>query len=149
MLIYAWASHQLVIGGAVRGGDFYGVDTPNRTPYPVLYMGRNNPALAVHGDAVTHEPVLAGHPACGECRDRGCCGRREHRANHVAPRHPGCEEAGVPGAGLDVGRAESIDEYDDGTGCPGQFELVRLTPEARDRTAEYPGKPRSCDGRHR
>lgn len=44
---HAWASHQMIFGGAVRGGDFYGVNTPNGTPFPVLYQGRNNPSLAV------------------------------------------------------------------------------------------------------
>ena len=33
---HAWASHQFVAGGAVRGGDFYGVTTSNGTVFPTL-----------------------------------------------------------------------------------------------------------------
>lgn len=33
---HAWANHQFVIGGSVLGGDFYGVNTSNGTPYPTL-----------------------------------------------------------------------------------------------------------------
>lgn len=35
---HAWASHHFVIGGAVSGSDFYGVNTSNGTPYPTLIM---------------------------------------------------------------------------------------------------------------
>ncbi|HEV7645760.1 MAG TPA: DUF1501 domain-containing protein [Pyrinomonadaceae bacterium] len=33
---HAWANHMLVMGGAVLGGDFYGMNTSNGTPYPQL-----------------------------------------------------------------------------------------------------------------
>ncbi|CAN5685968.1 DUF1501 domain-containing protein [soil metagenome] len=33
---HAWANHLFVIGGSVIGGDFYGVNTSNGTPYPTL-----------------------------------------------------------------------------------------------------------------
>ncbi len=33
---HAWAAHQFVMGGAVRGGDFYGVPTSNGTVFPTL-----------------------------------------------------------------------------------------------------------------
>ena len=33
---HAWANHMLVIGGGVIGGDFYGVNTTNGTPFPTL-----------------------------------------------------------------------------------------------------------------
>lgn len=33
---HAWGNHALVLGGGVRGGDFYGMDTTNGTPYPTL-----------------------------------------------------------------------------------------------------------------
>ena len=36
---HAWGNHQLVVGGAVRGGDFYGVPGPNGTVFPVLQLG--------------------------------------------------------------------------------------------------------------
>lgn len=35
---HAWANHQFVIGGSVIGGNFYGFDTPNGTPYPTLTL---------------------------------------------------------------------------------------------------------------
>lgn len=35
---HAWATHVMAIGGAVRGGDFYGMDTSNGTPYPTLLL---------------------------------------------------------------------------------------------------------------
>lgn len=35
---HAWANHMFVIGGAVNGGDFYGVNTSNGTPFPTLTM---------------------------------------------------------------------------------------------------------------
>ncbi|CAA9418802.1 MAG: hypothetical protein AVDCRST_MAG74-2821 [uncultured Pyrinomonadaceae bacterium] len=35
---HAWANHMFVIGGAVNGGNFYGVNTSNGTPYPNLTM---------------------------------------------------------------------------------------------------------------
>ncbi len=35
---HAWANHMMVIGGAVNGGNFYGVNTSNGTPYPTLTM---------------------------------------------------------------------------------------------------------------
>ncbi|MGH8671798.1 MAG: DUF1501 domain-containing protein, partial [Burkholderiales bacterium] len=33
---HAWAAHQFVMGGSVRGGDFYGVTTSNGTVFPTL-----------------------------------------------------------------------------------------------------------------
>ena len=33
---HAWANHQFVIGGSVVGGDFYGINTSNGTPFPTL-----------------------------------------------------------------------------------------------------------------
>ncbi len=35
---HAWANHLFVIGGAVNGGNFYGTNTSNGTPYPTLVM---------------------------------------------------------------------------------------------------------------
>ncbi len=35
---HAWGNHMFVFGGAVNGGDFYGVNTSNGTPYPNLTM---------------------------------------------------------------------------------------------------------------
>ena len=35
---HAWANHQFVIGGAVSGGDFYGKNYSNGTPFPTLVM---------------------------------------------------------------------------------------------------------------
>jgi uncharacterized protein (DUF1501 family) len=39
---HAWGSHHFVVGGAVRGGDFYGVAGPNGTVFPVLQLGGPN-----------------------------------------------------------------------------------------------------------
>lgn len=36
---HAWGSHAFVMGGAVRGGDFYGVNSSNGTPFPTLLAG--------------------------------------------------------------------------------------------------------------
>jgi uncharacterized protein (DUF1501 family) len=33
---HAWANHTFVLGGSVLGGDFYGVNTTNGTPFPTL-----------------------------------------------------------------------------------------------------------------
>jgi uncharacterized protein (DUF1501 family) len=33
---HAWGNHLFVIGGAVKGGDFYGENTSNGTPFPTL-----------------------------------------------------------------------------------------------------------------
>jgi uncharacterized protein (DUF1501 family) len=35
---HAWASHSLIMGGSVIGGNFYGMNTSNGTPYPTLVM---------------------------------------------------------------------------------------------------------------
>ena len=35
---HAWGSHHFVMGGAVRGGDFYGVPGPNGTVFPTLQL---------------------------------------------------------------------------------------------------------------
>lgn len=40
---HAWANHAFVIGGSVLGGDFYGVNTANGTPYPTLTVGAAGP----------------------------------------------------------------------------------------------------------
>jgi uncharacterized protein (DUF1501 family) len=37
---HAWGNHQLVMGGSVVGGNFYGVTNPSSgTPWPVLTLG--------------------------------------------------------------------------------------------------------------
>ena len=33
---HAWGNHQFIIGGSVLGGDFYGMNTANGTPFPTL-----------------------------------------------------------------------------------------------------------------
>jgi uncharacterized protein (DUF1501 family) len=33
---HGWGNHLFVIGGSVNGGDFYGIDTANGTPFPTL-----------------------------------------------------------------------------------------------------------------
>ncbi len=40
---HAWGNHLFVIGGSVLGGDFYGMNTTNGTPYPTLVMGTAGP----------------------------------------------------------------------------------------------------------
>jgi uncharacterized protein (DUF1501 family) len=40
---HAWATHNFVIGGAVNGGDFYGINTSNGTPFPTLATGDAGP----------------------------------------------------------------------------------------------------------
>ncbi len=35
---HAWGNHHLVLGGAVRGGDFYGVPGPNGSVFPTLQL---------------------------------------------------------------------------------------------------------------
>ena len=35
---HAWANHVLVMGGAVLGGNFYGMNTSNGTPFPTLLL---------------------------------------------------------------------------------------------------------------
>ncbi len=45
---HAWGNHLFVIGGAVNGGNFYGVNTSNGTPYPTLVM--NGPDDADSGN---------------------------------------------------------------------------------------------------
>ena len=44
---HAWANHMFVMGGAVLGGDFYGMNTSNGTPFPQLV--RNGPDDADNG----------------------------------------------------------------------------------------------------
>ncbi|MEJ7653906.1 MAG: DUF1501 domain-containing protein, partial [Chloroflexia bacterium] len=39
---HAWGNHHFVAGGAVRGGDFYGVAGPSGTVFPVLQLGGPN-----------------------------------------------------------------------------------------------------------
>lgn len=36
---HAWGNHHFVVGGAVRGGDFYGMPGPNGSLYPTLQLG--------------------------------------------------------------------------------------------------------------
>jgi len=36
---HAWGNHLFVIGGSVLGGDFYGVNASNGTPFPTLTFG--------------------------------------------------------------------------------------------------------------
>ncbi|MGI8409771.1 MAG: DUF1501 domain-containing protein, partial [Pyrinomonadaceae bacterium] len=36
---HAWGNHMFVMGGSVLGGDFYGMNTPNGTPFPTLTLG--------------------------------------------------------------------------------------------------------------
>jgi uncharacterized protein (DUF1501 family) len=36
---HAWGNHHIVVGGAVRGGDFYGATGPNGSVFPVLQLG--------------------------------------------------------------------------------------------------------------
>jgi uncharacterized protein (DUF1501 family) len=35
---HAWANHHFVVGGAVTGSDFFGINTTNGTPYPTLVL---------------------------------------------------------------------------------------------------------------
>ncbi len=39
---HGWGSHMFIMGGAVSGGDFYGVAGPNGTVFPTLLMGGVN-----------------------------------------------------------------------------------------------------------
>jgi uncharacterized protein (DUF1501 family) len=39
---HGWGSHMFVMGGAVRGGDFYGVAGPNGTVFPTLQLSSIN-----------------------------------------------------------------------------------------------------------
>jgi len=41
---HAWGNHHFVMGGAVRGGDFYGVPGPNGTVFPTLQLNGPNDA---------------------------------------------------------------------------------------------------------
>ncbi len=40
---HAWGSHQFVMGGAVKGTDFYGVNGPNGRVFPDHTLGASNP----------------------------------------------------------------------------------------------------------
>ena len=40
---HAWGNHMLVVGGSVLGGDFYGLNTSNGTPFPTLVIGTAGP----------------------------------------------------------------------------------------------------------
>jgi uncharacterized protein (DUF1501 family) len=40
---HAWGGHHLVVGGSVIGGNFYGTNTSNGTPFPTLTMGAAGP----------------------------------------------------------------------------------------------------------
>jgi uncharacterized protein (DUF1501 family) len=40
---HAWGNHQFVMGGSVKGGDFYGVAGPNGGVFPDLTLGNSNP----------------------------------------------------------------------------------------------------------
>jgi uncharacterized protein (DUF1501 family) len=46
---HAWANHGFIVGDAVLGGDFYGVNTSNGTPFPTLVQ--NGPDDADSGSA--------------------------------------------------------------------------------------------------
>jgi uncharacterized protein (DUF1501 family) len=46
---HAWANHAFVVGDSVLGGDFYGVNTTNGTPFPTLVQ--NGPDDADSGSA--------------------------------------------------------------------------------------------------
>ncbi len=59
---HAWANHMFVMGGSVLGGNFYGMNTSNGTPYPTLQLsgpddadnrGRFIPTTAVEQYAAT------------------------------------------------------------------------------------------------
>jgi len=59
---HAWANHMFVMGGSVLGGDFYGMNTSNGTPFPTLQLsgpddtdnrGRFIPTTAVDQYAAT------------------------------------------------------------------------------------------------
>ena len=39
---HAWGNHQFVMGGSVKGGDFYGVAGPNGSVFPDLTLGAAN-----------------------------------------------------------------------------------------------------------
>jgi uncharacterized protein (DUF1501 family) len=39
---HAWGNHHFVVGGAVRGGDFYGTPGPNGSVFPALQLGGPN-----------------------------------------------------------------------------------------------------------
>jgi len=40
---HAWGNQMLGIGGSVLGGDFYGINTTNGTPFPTLVIGTSGP----------------------------------------------------------------------------------------------------------
>jgi uncharacterized protein (DUF1501 family) len=40
---HAWGNHMFILGGSVIGGDFYGMNTTNGTPYPTLTIGAAGP----------------------------------------------------------------------------------------------------------
>ncbi len=40
---HGWGNHMFVIGGSVIGGNLYGVNTANGTPFPTLTMGTSGP----------------------------------------------------------------------------------------------------------
>lgn len=46
---HAWASHAIVLGGSVLGGDIYGINTSNGTPFPTLVQ--NGPDDADSGSS--------------------------------------------------------------------------------------------------
>ncbi len=46
---HAWASHAIVLGGSVLGGDLYGINTSNGTPFPTLVQ--NGPDDADSGSS--------------------------------------------------------------------------------------------------
>lgn len=46
---HAWGNHQFVIGGSVLGGDFYGMNSTNGTPFPTLVL--NGPDDSDNGNA--------------------------------------------------------------------------------------------------
>ncbi len=40
---HGWGNHMFVIGGSVQGGNFYGLNTSNGTPFPTLVIGTSGP----------------------------------------------------------------------------------------------------------
>lgn len=40
---HAWGNYAFVVGGSVLGGDFYGMNTANGTPFPTLVTGTSGP----------------------------------------------------------------------------------------------------------
>ncbi len=65
--------------------------------------------------SIAHQPVLARIDPCQQGRQRGGGRRGEDRAGHILLATGFGEEPGVPGAGGEVARAESVDDEEDRT----------------------------------